>query len=213
MKGGARPNSGPPPDPSALRRDRPSDKDGWRTLPAGCERPVPRWPLQSDVSNRARRAVAAETVDQLEADLDAASPRNRRKLQTAIGELREKLTVLDFLIAEQDRIERALWRELWKLPHANAWHELAWVRDVAQYVRHKARAELGSLDDAKEARQWSDRLGLNPAAFMRLRWKVRVESAQLVSLPAGPPAAPPSSGRSSSRGRLKRTDASRGSSG
>jgi hypothetical protein len=156
VKGGARPNSGPPPDPSALRRDRPSDKDGWRTLPAGCERPVPRWPLQSDVSNRARRAVAAETVDQLEADLDAASPRNRRKLQTAIGELREKLTVLDFLIAEQDRIERALWRELWKLPHANAWHELAWVRDVAQYVRHPT---LGFLAPTGSRRTASCRTG------------------------------------------------------
>ncbi|WP_446697431.1 phage terminase small subunit [Streptosporangium vulgare] len=45
-RGGARVVSGPPPDPNALRRDRPADKSGWTTLP--CEgRPgdPPEWPL------------------------------------------------------------------------------------------------------------------------------------------------------------------------
>ena len=32
--GGARPRSGPPADPNALRRDRPSDAATWTTLPA-----------------------------------------------------------------------------------------------------------------------------------------------------------------------------------
>src|SRR5437870_5525347 len=32
--GGARTVSRPPPDPDALRRERPSDKAGWTTLPA-----------------------------------------------------------------------------------------------------------------------------------------------------------------------------------
>jgi hypothetical protein len=45
-KGGARVVSGPPPDPNALRRDRPSDKSGWTTLPAeGRADPAPEWPL------------------------------------------------------------------------------------------------------------------------------------------------------------------------
>lgn len=45
-RGGARPVSGPPPDPNALRRDRPSDAAGWTTLPAGGRQgPPPDWPL------------------------------------------------------------------------------------------------------------------------------------------------------------------------
>jgi hypothetical protein len=47
-KGGARVVSGPPPDPNALRRNRPSDRSGWTTLPAeGRQGPVPEWPLVS----------------------------------------------------------------------------------------------------------------------------------------------------------------------
>ena len=45
-RGGARANSGPVPDPLALRRDRPSDKAGWTHLPAaGRQGPTPAWPL------------------------------------------------------------------------------------------------------------------------------------------------------------------------
>jgi hypothetical protein len=43
--GGARPRSGPAPDPNALRRDRPSDAAEWTTLPAERTGPIPDWPL------------------------------------------------------------------------------------------------------------------------------------------------------------------------
>ncbi len=44
--GGARPRSGPPPDPEALRRDRPSDSAGFTFLPfEGRQGPAPIWPL------------------------------------------------------------------------------------------------------------------------------------------------------------------------
>jgi hypothetical protein len=44
--GGARVVSGPPPDPNALRRDRPGDKAGWTTLPVeGRPGDAPVWPL------------------------------------------------------------------------------------------------------------------------------------------------------------------------
>jgi hypothetical protein len=44
--GGARPNSGPPPDPQALRRDRPSDAATWIHLPAaGRQGDPPAFPL------------------------------------------------------------------------------------------------------------------------------------------------------------------------
>src|SRR4051812_9777434 len=42
--GGARPRSGPPPDPNALRRDRSTDAE-WTTLPAARSGPIPVWPL------------------------------------------------------------------------------------------------------------------------------------------------------------------------
>lgn len=45
-KGGARSTSGPPPDPNALRRERPADQAGWTTLPAeGRAGEPPEWPL------------------------------------------------------------------------------------------------------------------------------------------------------------------------
>lgn len=44
--GGARARSGPPPDPTALRRDRKDDQAGWTTLPnEGRTGRVPAWPL------------------------------------------------------------------------------------------------------------------------------------------------------------------------
>lgn len=52
--GGARARSGPAPDPSALRRDRPSDRDGWVTLPAGGRAgDPPEWPLSGQSSREA----------------------------------------------------------------------------------------------------------------------------------------------------------------
>jgi len=49
--GGARPRSGPAKDPDALRRDRPSDKAAWITLPATRTDPAPDWPLPSPASD------------------------------------------------------------------------------------------------------------------------------------------------------------------
>lgn len=44
--GGARVVSGPPPDPAALKRNRPSDQAGWTTIPAeGRKGRPPAWPL------------------------------------------------------------------------------------------------------------------------------------------------------------------------
>jgi hypothetical protein len=46
-KGGARPRSGPTPDPNALRRDR--DKGEWTRLPkSGCHLDIPEWPAEFD---------------------------------------------------------------------------------------------------------------------------------------------------------------------
>ena len=54
-----------------------------------------------------------------------------------------------------------------------------WVglTEVALYCRYMAMAGAGDMKAAGEARQWSDRLGLNPAAMLRNRWKVDVPQA------------------------------------
>jgi hypothetical protein len=59
-QGGARSRSGPPPDPDALRRDRPSDQAGWIHLPAaGRPGEPPAWPLAKPTT-RERTLWAAE---------------------------------------------------------------------------------------------------------------------------------------------------------
>jgi hypothetical protein len=64
---------------------------------------------------------------------------------------------------------------VWRTPQAAAWARLGWTSDVALYCRWLAMAELGDMKAAGEARQWSDRLGLNPAAMLRNRWKVAAD--------------------------------------
>lgn len=59
-QGGARAHSGPPPDPNALRRDRPSDAAGWTHLPgSGRAGDPPAWPLARPTT-RERTLWAAE---------------------------------------------------------------------------------------------------------------------------------------------------------
>lgn len=68
--------------------------------------------------------------------------------------------------------EVQVWGDIWKTPHAVVWERMAWFHDVAMYVRLLVSAEAGEVKAATEARQWSDRLGLNPAAMMRNRWRI-----------------------------------------
>lgn len=69
--------------------------------------------------------------------------------------------------------ELEVWAAVWRTPQAVMWARNGWTSDVALYVRCQVRGEGGSLDYAKEARMWSDRLGLNPAAMLKNRWRVR----------------------------------------
>ncbi len=168
---------GPAPKPPENRARR-NATVAMTALPAeGRRKPAPKWPLIPDVVMSAKRDLAEAKVEALQADLqDALDNRQpaggiERRLDVAL----ERLTILERQLAEQKRLEASLWRELWKLPQAVEWERLSWLRDVAQYVRHKVLAELGDLDSAKEARQWSDRLGLTPLAMLRLRWRVAVD--------------------------------------
>lgn len=71
--------------------------------------------------------------------------------------------------------ELELWETIWRTPQAEAWNRNGWDRDVALYVRFFTIGETGRLDEAKEARMWSDRLGLNPAAMLKNRWRVTTD--------------------------------------
>lgn len=102
--------------------------------------------------------------------------------------------------------ERAHWRAVWRTPQAAVWARMGWTSDVALYCRHLAMAELGNSKAAGEARQWSDRLGLNPAAMLRNRWKVPAD--QLAAARDDRDAADPTQARGGSRSRLVRVAAS-----
>lgn len=165
---------GPPPKHPSTRARRNNVKSDFRSLPSeGREGPVPRWPLLPDVVMSARLELARDRVASLQAEIEGEDD-GRAK-----GRLRRELNKNELLVAElqlqleqANDLETALWSDLWSTPQAVIWEEAHAYREVAQYVRWKVRAEQGDLKSASEARQLSDRLGLNPLALMRLRAEV-----------------------------------------
>jgi hypothetical protein len=71
--------------------------------------------------------------------------------------------------------ELEVWAQVWATPQAVAWERMGWTLEVALYVRTLVAAECGDLKAVTEARQWSDRLGLNPTAMLKNRWRVRAD--------------------------------------
>jgi hypothetical protein len=166
---------GPAPKPDGARRRR-NPSIAMTKLPAGGrEGAPPEWPLIADVVMTARRNLAAAKVEQLEYDAAEAEGAKRGRVERLLDAAMEKLAILDAQLAAQRELEDRLWRDLWATPQAVAWERLGWTRDVAAYVRHKVLGELGHLDEAKEARAWSDRIGLTPMAMLRLRWEVAAD--------------------------------------
>lgn len=165
---------GPAPKPADQRARRNATAAMTRLPSEGRSGKAPRWPLIDDIVTRARRDMWAGKVERLADELEEVLTEGRPvgRLEQRLDQAREELAILELRLAEQRKLERALWRELWRTPQAIQWERLGWTREVAQYVRHKVLAELGELDDAKEARQWSDRLGLTPLALQRLRWEI-----------------------------------------
>lgn len=143
------------------------------------KRAAPRWPLIPDVAMRVRAELAEAKAEELQAELEdrIAEGRSSGNLRHRLAQAIEHREILRARLREQRRLEAELWRDLWRTPQAVQWERLGWTRDVAQYVRHKVLAELGELEDAREARQWSDRLGLSPLALMRLRWEIEDKAA------------------------------------
>lgn len=163
---------GPAPNPNARRRNAtvPMTK-----LPAeGRRGRTPAWPLVDDVRLAAEVDTLAEQLKEVVAQLgdEDLKPGPRGKLQRRHDSLLQRLKVAQRRQAHVSALERKMWRDLWRLPQAVMWERRKDFRNVAMYVRHAVRGELGWLEDAKEARQWADRLGLTDAAMLRLRWEV-----------------------------------------
>jgi hypothetical protein len=158
-------NSGPA--PSANRRRRNATASTVSLPAAGRSGPAPAWPLAADIVTRAKLQVAEDKIEDLEARLAEG-----RSVQAQLTRAKERVAELRVIVNIQHEGELELWRELWQLPQAVQWERLAWLREVAQYVRWKVLGESGDLDAAKEARQLADRLGLTPLSMLRLRWEI-----------------------------------------
>jgi hypothetical protein len=65
-----------------------------------------------------------------------------------------------------------MWARYWRKPQAAAWSRAQLVDEVALYVRAFLVAAEGDVKAMAEARQIGDRLGLNPTAMLKNRWRV-----------------------------------------
>lgn len=161
--GGARRNSGPAPDPNALRRDR-KDDAAWVTLPAdGFQGEVPEFPLP--------RAVQFDTVFE-----------NGKK----VTEPDEAETVAVW------EAELELWAELWRKPQAAMWSQLGMKFEVAAYVRaflESVRSEASAGLKTAVLRMAGE-IGLSLPGMHSLRWKFSADEvgerrAEQSEAPAG----------------------------
>jgi len=144
------------------------------TLPAeGRQGDTPAWPLRPDVTLTARLEVLRREQADLEKTIDATEdPKELNRLRFRLGKNVERVALTEAVIQQSSELEVELWVELWHTPQAVAWERLRWTREVAQYVRWKAKAELGDLDASREARMLGDRLGLTPRSLQDLRWTI-----------------------------------------
>ena len=168
---------GPAPKHPSRRARANNPKADFTTLSAaGRKGPAPEWPLLDDPSMVAARDLAQDRLAALEVEIaEAEDGRTKGRLRREFNKLQMSSAVLSLRIEQARDAEVALWGQLWAMPQAVMWEESHAHREVAQYVRWKIRAEQGDMKAASEARQWSDRLGLNPLALLRLR--VEIEQA------------------------------------
>lgn len=71
--------------------------------------------------------------------------------------------------------DRDTWRRWWASPQATQWTDDD-VLSLTLALRLYQSARLGSIEAAKEFRQWADRFGLHPLARLRNRWVVEAGS-------------------------------------
>jgi hypothetical protein len=169
---------GPPPK-AADQRARRNATVSMTQLPAsGRSGRAPAWPLASDskldVDIALTKLAVKGMVDELEW---LSTARERSAMRRKIDRAKKHLAEAEAMKKAASVEERKIWTALWKTPQATQWEKRGWFREVALYARHQAKAEAGSLDDSKEARQREDRLGLNDMAMLRLRWEIIDQAA------------------------------------
>lgn len=131
---------------------------------------MPSWPLPRNPRLVAMIQLEQDAVDELEEkELDEGLSRTEI---TKLTRTRQRLAVRQAELDAIEETEKELWKKLWRTPQAEMWAKLKWDRDVAQYVRHKAAAEIGSLDESREARQRGHHLGLTPKGMKDLMWVI-----------------------------------------
>ena len=163
---------GPPPKHPSVRARRNDAKKDFRVL-TGLEGDVPPWPLLPDVAKTATLEVTQDRIAGLQVEIaECEDGRTRGRLSRELAKAELTAATLSLQIEQAVDMEAALWAELWGMPQAQLWEESHAHREVAQYVRWKIAAEQGDLKASIEARQLSDRLGLNPLALLRLRAEV-----------------------------------------
>lgn len=151
-KGGARQNSGPAPDPMALRRDR-KDDASWVTLPpAGSVPEAPTYPL--------------------------AKPQRFRLEPGEHGALRvfDEDKTEDFWTQEQE-----IWVELWQKPQASQWLKLGQEREVAAYVRAYVESVQADASASLKTAvlRMAGEIGLSLPGMHSLRWRFQDEKPVL----------------------------------
>lgn len=171
---------GPAPKPAGTRQRRNATVPMVALPSGGRQGKAPEWPLIEDLSLEVKRAALLAKAEAIQDDLEETdSIKSQKKLQREMDAALAAVKLVERQMEAQKKLEVDLWNDLWATPQADMWEKLAWHRDVAQYVRWKVLAEMGNLEAAKEARMWSDRLGLNPLAMLRLRWEIeRLDAAE-----------------------------------
>lgn len=147
---------------------------GGLVLPAeGRKKPAPPWPLRVDVVLVAQLDLLRAEQKDLEQALDGCDDQKEaNRLRFRLGKNVEAIALTEATMRNAEELELEIWAEVWSTPQAVAWERLRWTRSVAQYVRWKAKAELGNLNAGKEARMLEDRLGLTPRSLQDLRWVI-----------------------------------------
>lgn len=173
------PGMGPPPKHPDQRARRNASVAMTQLPAAGRPGRAPAWPLGSDVGIETEIELTKLAIKGIEDEIEwATTSRDRSAQRRKLERARKQLAKAQAMKKAASNLEREIWRALWKTPQAVQWERRGWYREVALYARHQAKAEAGSLDDSKEARQREDRLGLNDMAMLRLRWEIVSEVAE-----------------------------------
>lgn len=166
--------AGPAPKDPSIRARRNDPKKGFTVLPAGGRvGAIPAWPLKPFPFMIAQLETARDKIAGIQVQLeDATDGHTRGRLRRELNKNELLVATLTIQLEQATDAEVELWAELWATPQAVVWEESHSGREVAQYVRWKIQAEQGDLKAAGEARQLSDRLGLNPLALSRLHLEI-----------------------------------------